>query len=66
MHTNNEDGSGGGVAARIFDGAGNAVGAEFQVNTTTAGNQGQPSVIGLPGGGFLITARLPYPTRVAA
>ncbi|MET1113042.1 MAG: hypothetical protein ABWX67_16110, partial [Allosphingosinicella sp.] len=54
-NTNNEDGSGGGVAARIFDGAGNAVGAEFQVNTTTAGNQGQPSVIGLPGGGFLIS-----------
>ena len=37
--SDNQDGSGWGVYAQRFDAAGNPVGGEFQVNTTTAGDQ---------------------------
>ncbi len=40
----NQDGNGWGVYARRFDSNGVAVGNEFQVNTTTAGDQLDPSV----------------------
>ena len=49
------DGSGYSVVAQRFDSNGNAVGNEFQVNTTTASSQDNPSVTGLTGGGFVIT-----------
>ena len=44
-----------GVYGQRFDAAGNAVEFEFQVNTTFAGPQKDPSVIGLADGGFLVT-----------
>ncbi|TFI56967.1 tandem-95 repeat protein, partial [Sphingomonas parva] len=48
------DGALGSIRARIFDAAGAPVGAEFLVNTTAAGNQTEPSVTALTGGGFAI------------
>ncbi|PWR04450.1 hypothetical protein DKT77_00335, partial [Meridianimarinicoccus roseus] len=48
------DGNGGGVFARIFDAAGVPEGGEFQVNTQTSSNQGQPSVATLPDGDVLV------------
>lgn len=39
-----QDGSGDGIYARKFDHAGNALTAEFRVNTTTAGDQRAPDV----------------------
>ena len=50
-----QDGSDGGVFAQRFDSVGNSVGGEFLVNTTTDGDQGFPTVVGLTGGGFVIT-----------
>ena len=40
----NQDGSGWGVYARRYDATGAALGGEFQVNTTTAGDQLDPNV----------------------
>lgn len=48
------DGDGTGIAARVYDAAGNPVTAEFVVNTTTAGNQANPTVTALGDGGFLV------------
>ncbi len=48
------DGSGYGVAARRFDTAGTPAGAEFVVNTYTAGPQESPDVAAAPGGDFLV------------
>jgi Ca2+-binding RTX toxin-like protein len=48
-------GSGSDIKAQIFDAAGNKVGTEFVVNTTTASDQMQPEVASLPTGGFVIT-----------
>jgi hypothetical protein len=42
------------VFARTFDAAGNPQGADFQVNTQTAGGQYSPSVATLPDGRFII------------
>ncbi|APZ93269.1 PKD domain-containing protein [Fuerstiella marisgermanici] len=50
-----QDGDGYGVFAQRFDSGGNRVGGEFDVNATTAGDQGRPQVIGLADGGFVIT-----------
>jgi PKD domain/K319L-like, PKD domain/RTX calcium-binding nonapeptide repeat (4 copies) len=50
-----QDGSGVGVFAQRFDADGNRLGGEFGVNTTTDGDQGRPKVVGLSGGGFVIT-----------
>jgi Ca2+-binding RTX toxin-like protein len=47
------DASGRGVLARVFDAAGAPQGAEFQLNSSTAGNQTAPALLGLPAGGFL-------------
>ena len=49
------DGSGSGIAGRIYDSAGVALGAEFTINTLTSGIQGESSVTGLAGGGFVVT-----------
>jgi VCBS repeat-containing protein len=49
------DGSGSGVRAQMYDANGLAVGAEFQVNTSTLNNQDQASVASLTGGGFVVT-----------
>jgi Ca2+-binding RTX toxin-like protein len=50
-----EDGSGEGIKAQIFDSAGNEIGAELFVNTSTAGDQKQSSILALANGGFLIS-----------
>ncbi|MBL8396670.1 MAG: hypothetical protein JNL84_00795, partial [Candidatus Accumulibacter sp.] len=49
-----QDGSGAGVYAQRFDASGAPVGAEFRANTTISGNQYQPAVVALSGGGFVI------------
>jgi hypothetical protein len=49
-----QDGSGWGVFAQRFDAKGNPLGAEFQVNTTTAGDQVNPSVAMDRAGDFVI------------
>jgi CSLREA domain-containing protein len=50
----NLDGNGRGVYARIFGDTGVAIGAEFRVNTTTAGDQLRPMVALRPSGGFIV------------
>jgi len=52
--SNGQDGSGLGVYAQVYDATGKASGSEFKVNTVTAGDQSNPSVAGLTGGGFVI------------
>ena len=41
--------------AQRYDSSGTAVGGEFQVNTQTSSTQDQPDVVGLNGGGFVVT-----------
>jgi hypothetical protein len=48
------DASGLSIKGQIFDPAGNKVGAEFLLNTTTAGDQSFPVVAGQSGGGFAV------------
>ena len=48
------DGSGDGVHAQRIDAAGARVGAEWRVNTTTAGNQGTPAVAANGSGAFAV------------
>src|SRR5207248_2842003 len=52
--SNNQDGGGWGVYAQRYDAAGNAVGGEFRVNTTTAGDQLDSSATMDANGNFLI------------
>ncbi len=49
------DASGNSVLARAFDAMGNETIAEFQVNTTTTGNQQEPDIATLSDGSFVIT-----------
>ncbi len=49
-----EDGSGSGIFARAINPFGIPHGAEFQVNTSTAGNQLQPTVIGTSDGNYVV------------
>ena len=49
-----QDGDLWGVYGQRFDAGGVAVGSEFQVNSTTTGDQYLPSVTGLSGGGFVV------------
>lgn len=42
------------VRGQIYDDAGNRVGGEFLINTTTANDQGGPYVEALSGGGFVV------------
>jgi hypothetical protein len=49
-----QDGDGYGVFARRYDATGNATGMQFQVNSTTVGDQYSVAVSGPPGGGFVV------------
>ncbi|MGY4159173.1 hypothetical protein ACVINW_005015 [Bradyrhizobium sp. USDA 4461] len=49
------DGSGSGINAQLFDAAGNKIGSEFAVNTTTAGSQTTPSATTLTNGNILVS-----------
>ena len=48
-----QDGDVDGVYGQRFDASGNAIGGEFQVNTTTGGKQYFPQVASLADGGFM-------------
>jgi hypothetical protein len=50
-----QDGAGLGIYAQRYGAAGDAVGAEFNVNKTKAGDQSNSAVAGLSGGGFVVT-----------
>jgi VCBS repeat-containing protein len=50
-----QDGSSGGVYARRYDDSGATLGDEIRVNDLTSGNQTEPDVIGLAGGGFAVS-----------
>jgi Ca2+-binding RTX toxin-like protein len=54
-HSSNQDGSGYGIYAQRYDADGSGVGAEARVNTYTSGEQNNPSVAGLSGGGYVVT-----------
>ena len=56
-----QDGSSNGVFAQRYDGNGNPVGSEFQVNTSTASSQGEPSVAMAETGQFIIVWSGPDP-----
>ncbi|MDB5875682.1 MAG: uncharacterized protein JWQ07_5124, partial [Ramlibacter sp.] len=43
-----------GIYGQRYDASGNAVGAEFHVNTYTTSEQEVPAVVGLSGGGFVV------------
>ena len=47
------DGSGRGIAARLFEADGAAVGGEIRINTYTSGDQDRPTVAPLTTGGFV-------------
>jgi Ca2+-binding RTX toxin-like protein len=49
------DANGRGIYARQFDAAGVSNGGEFLVNSTTAGDQSDPAVAALSGGGYVAT-----------
>ena len=49
------DGDGFGIKAQIFDASGAKVGGEFLVNTATANYQTEPTITGLPTGGFVVS-----------
>jgi hypothetical protein len=49
-----QDGDGWGVYGQRYDATGMPLGGEFQVNTTTAGDQNQPSVAVAADGSFLV------------
>ena len=51
----NQDGSGTGVYAQLFDGLGTRSGPEFRVNSTTNNGQYTPDVAMAPGGRFVVT-----------
>ncbi|MBX3641429.1 MAG: hypothetical protein KF888_13210 [Nitrosomonas sp.] len=50
-----QDGDGAGTYAQRYDASGEAQGAEFLVNTTTASHQMAPSIAALAHGGFVVT-----------
>ncbi|HEY7382663.1 MAG TPA: calcium-binding protein [Beijerinckiaceae bacterium] len=49
------DGSGWHIRGEVFRGNGTGVSGEFIVNSTTAGNQAEPSIAALPNGRFVVT-----------
>lgn len=53
--SDDQDGSFLGVYGQRYDTAGNQVGAEFQVNTSTASSQSTSATTALSGGGFVVT-----------
>ncbi|HRM67977.1 MAG TPA: PKD domain-containing protein, partial [Thauera phenylacetica] len=52
--SDNQDGSGAGVYAQVFNGSGAAVGGETLVNTLTTSNQYQPDLTASADGGFVV------------
>ena len=54
-HSRDQDGDGEGVYGQLYDAAGDPVGGEFRVNTTTADHQQYPSAAALADGGFVVT-----------
>ena len=52
-----QDGNGYAIKAQIFDASGIARGSEFLINSETSGNQWQPAITALSGGGFVVTWR---------
>lgn len=52
--SNSQDGSGNGTYAQRYNAAGEALGNEFRVNTTTAGSQDAPTIAALSDGGFVV------------
>lgn len=53
--TSGGDTSGSGIRSRSFDSIGAATGESIQVNVATYRNQGDASIAGLPGGGYVVT-----------
>ena len=53
-HSQGQDGSGFGTFAKRYSAAGVPLGAEFQVNTFTTGNQGEASVASNASGNFVV------------
>ncbi|NOT16046.1 MAG: hypothetical protein HOP21_10865, partial [Methylotenera sp.] len=53
--TSYQDGSGAGIYAQRYNAAGQAQGAEFQVNTYTINHQEAPSITALADGGFVVS-----------
>ena len=53
--TSFQDGSSTGVYTQRYDANGNRLGGETLVNTTTAGAQQEPAIVGLAGGGYVVT-----------
>ena len=49
-----QDGSASGIFAQRYAADGTPSGGEFRVNTTTHGDQDQPSIVSLAGGGFVV------------
>jgi len=49
-----QDGSGDGVYGQRYDANGDPVGGEFQANTTTSSDQGDPHVTALDDGGYVV------------
>ena len=49
------DGNSNGVFGRIFDATGTPEAGEFQINSTTSGDQSRPQVTQLPGGDVIVT-----------
>ncbi|WP_439370836.1 beta strand repeat-containing protein [Bradyrhizobium sp. DASA03120] len=62
------DGSGSLIRARLFNADGTAAGDDFIVNTTTAGDQVEPTVTALPDGNLVVTwqSNEPGPTQIRA
>ena len=58
---NDRDGSGSAIFGQRYDASGNRLGSEFQVNTYTTGNQGDPFGQHVPGG--WLRGRLERPRR---
>jgi len=54
-YSEGQDGSSGGVYAQRYGVDGNPAGTEFRANTTTTSTQTHGAVLGLAGGGFIIT-----------
>ncbi|MFV0488891.1 MAG: Ig-like domain-containing protein, partial [Vibrio fluvialis] len=52
--SNGQDSSGYGIYGQRYDAAGAVDGSEFQVNTYTSGEQGDPAVSALADGGFMV------------
>ncbi|WP_245481456.1 VCBS domain-containing protein [Bradyrhizobium sp. LVM 105] len=50
-----QDGDGAGIYAQHYASSGAKIGGEFRVNTATAGSQSSPYVVGLEGGGFVVS-----------